>query len=63
MAAAEEEAVDSVGSVLTDGGVVETIFTCGVGGKGGKELKEIGVELRKVLLGGKVAVFEQKLSR
>jgi hypothetical protein len=43
VATAEEEAVDSVGSVLSYGGVVETIFMSGVGGKRGKELIEIGL--------------------
>jgi hypothetical protein len=43
VATTEEESVDSVGSVLSYGGVVETIFMSGVGGKGGKELIEIGL--------------------
>lgn len=43
VAPAEEEAVDSVWSVLAYGFVVETIFTSGIGGKGREEMTEIGL--------------------
>jgi hypothetical protein len=43
VATAEKEVVDSVRSVLSYGGVVETIFMSAIGGKGGKKLIKIGL--------------------
>jgi hypothetical protein len=43
VATAEKEVVDSVRSVLSYSGVVETIFMSAIGGKGGKELIKIGL--------------------
>jgi hypothetical protein len=43
VATVEKEVVDSVRSVLSYGGVVETIFMSAIGGKGGKKLIKIGL--------------------